>query len=96
MNLPARPDGQPRLFTTDQLVALGRCLVCEMHPPTQGHHWSCPAWPVWHLASGKPPRPYIPAETRELGSEPMPDYDAEPAGPAVLDLDVQIQGDQQP
>lgn len=96
MNLPARSDGQPRLFTPDELVALGRCVLCEHHAPTQGHHYGCPAFPVWHLASGKPPRPYIPTETRELGSTPMPDYDAEPTDPAVLDLDVQIQGDSQP
>ncbi|AKJ72235.1 hypothetical protein TPA4_70 [Tsukamurella phage TPA4] len=96
MNLPARSDGQPRLFTPDELVALGRCVLCEHHAPTQGHHHTCPAFPVWHLASGKPPRPYIPTETRELGSTPMPDYDTEPTDPAVLDLDVQIQGDSQP
>lgn len=96
MILPPRPDGQPRLFTADELVALERCLVCEHHTQTQGHHPTCPAWPVWHLASGKPPRPYISAETRELGSTPMPDYDADTAGPAVLDLDVHIQGDSQP
>lgn len=95
MNLPARSDGQPRMFTGEELVALGRCFTCEMHPPTQGHHYSCPAFPVWHLASGKPNRPYIPSEIRALAESPDPEAE-QPAPPDTLDLDVHIQGDQQP
>lgn len=94
MTLPAtRSDGQPRMFTPAEAAALGRCALCEHHPPTQGHHYTCPAWPVWHLASGKPQRPYISDETRAYAATPMDDDEG---GPAVLDLDVQPEGDQQP
>ncbi|QIV79605.1 hypothetical protein EXE63_00735 (plasmid) [Mycolicibacterium frederiksbergense] len=32
----------PALFTRAQCRSLGRCETCCWHPPTQGHHESCP------------------------------------------------------
>ncbi|WP_040769145.1 hypothetical protein [Tsukamurella sp. 1534] len=95
MNLPAKPNGEPRLWTPEEAAALGRCVICEHHPPTQGHDYRCPAYPVWHLASGKPNRPYISDEIRALAAQPDPEAE-QPAPPEALDLDVQIQGDTQP
>lgn len=86
---PTSTGGRPRLFTAAQLQELGRCGMCEHHVATQGHHYTCPAWPDWHVAGGKPNRPYIPppVDPRTGTVTPSADY---------LDLDVTLEGDQAP
>ena len=34
--------GERPLFTRRRRVELGRCVRCEWHPETQGHHPYCP------------------------------------------------------
>lgn len=77
-----------RFFTPAECARLGRCPICEWHPPTQGHAPTCPHWPDWHVAGGKPNRPYIGPTT-----EPARNRDPVDAGPDALDLDL---GDGEP
>lgn len=32
----------PGVLTREERIQYGRCLICEWHPPTQGHHPDCP------------------------------------------------------
>lgn len=66
------------VLTPQQREQLGRCHHCEHHPPTQGHHLTCPTRWRWR-GGGTQPTDWPP-------DLPVPhDHPAEPAEPTRAD-----------
>lgn len=42
------------ILTPQQCEQLGRCHHCEHHPPTQGHHLTCPTRWRWRGGGTQP------------------------------------------